>query len=240
MAKFIPAVGDISGKIGNLVFSRNRYGPTIRRRAVPVNVRSIAQRLTRGILSHASAYWRQVIEPSNTAIAWNAFAANFPLHQGRGTKAAVVVTGQAFSVAINSMRALLGLTPCVSPPQTWGNNQPQSVTAACVGATSITMSAIGGITPDASDAFLIKCTAPISRGVRFIGKSKYRVIYKGAIAALPLDLTAQFQAVYANLPAVGSVIGLSLQVVKVFTGAAGAGLPTACPGQPVYIRIVAT
>jgi hypothetical protein len=240
MARFTPILGNIAGSIGANTFTRNRYGMVIRRRAVPVNVRSIAQRLTRGILSAASAFWRQVIEPSNTAIAWNAFAANFALHQGKGNKTAVFVTGQAFSVAINSMRSLLGLPAIVSPPQTWGTDQPTSITAACVGATSIIMSAIGGVTPDASDMFLIKCTSPISRGVRFIGKSKFRVIYKGAIAALPMDLTAQYQAVWSNLPATGSVIGLSLQIVKVKTLPAGAGLDTACPGQPVYVRLVAS
>jgi hypothetical protein len=200
----------------------------------------MAQRLTRGIMSAASAYWRQVIEPSNTAIAWNAFAQNFPLHQGKGTKTSVFVTGQAFSVAINAMRMLLGLAPTVSPPQTWGCNQPTSITAACIGSTSIIMSAIGGVTPDASDNFLIKCTSPLSRGVRFIGKSKFRVIYKGAIAALPMDLTSQYQAVWSNLPFKDSVIGLSIQLVKVKTGAAGAGVDTACPGQPVYTRLIAS
>jgi hypothetical protein len=240
MAKFVPAIGDIAGKIGNLVFARNRYGPTIRRRAVPVNTRTIAQRLTRGIMSGASAYWRQVIEPSGTATAWNSFAANFPLHQGKGTKQAVTVTGQAFSVAINSLRALLGEPPCVSPPQTWGTDQPTSCTAAAVGATSITLSALGGVTLDASDTLMIKATGPLSRGVRFIGKSKYRKIYVGNNPTLPLVLSSQYQAVHGNLPAPGTVIGLSVNVVKVMTLPAGTGLPTACPGMPVYSRIVAS
>jgi hypothetical protein len=241
MAKFVPAIGDIAGKIGNLVFARNRYGPTIRRRAVPVNTRTIAQRLSRAELSGASAYWRQVIEPAGTANAWNAFAANFPLHQGKGTKSAVYVTGQAFSVAINALRARFGSPACVSPPQTWGTDQPTSVTAAAVGATSITISAIGGVTLDASHVLMVKMTGPLSRGVRFIGKSKYRIIFMGATPALPLALTTSYQAVFGNLPAKGTVVGLAINVIKAYTSVGPPlGLDTACPGMPVYTRIVAS
>jgi hypothetical protein len=244
MAKFVPAVGDISGKIGNLVFSRNRYSPTIRRRAVPVNTRTSTQRKTRGFLSAASAYWRQVIAPSGNDIAWNAFAANFPLHQGKGTKSAVTVTGQAFSVAINTMRSLLGLSAISSPPDTWGTDQPSGVTAAAIGTTSIIISAIAGVTVDASMAVLVKATGPLSAGVKFIGKSKYRYIgaYTGANATLPIDITNDYNNVYGGVPYKKSCVGLSLQIVKIKTylgvSPAPDGPPTACPGQPVFIKLV--
>lgn len=238
MARFVPALGDIAGKVGNLVFTRNRYGPVLRRRAVPVNVKSTAQRVSRGNMSGAAAYWRQTIGGTGSQLAWDTFAANFPLHQGKGTKQAVTVTGEAFSVAINALRARMGLAPISHPPDTWGTDQPTSVTAAAVASTSLIISAIGGVTLDASHAVVVKATGPLSRGVAFIGKSKYRLIsVTPPTATLPLDVSAAYSAVYGNIPYKNSVIGVALQVVKVKT-AAVAGDDTACPGQPVYAKLL--
>jgi hypothetical protein len=241
MAKFVNAIGAISGKVGNLVFSRNRYGEVLRRRAVPVNVRSAMQRLSRGHLAAAAAHWRQDIAIAATGTAWNAFAANFALHQGKGTKQAVFVTGEAFSVAINALRARFGSPMIVSPPDTWGTDQPTSVTAACVGATSLIISAIGGVTLDASHVLKVMATGPLSRGISFIGKSKYRQIFIGATPALPLNLNAEYQAVFGNLPVKASALGLAVQVIKAYTRVGPPlGPDTACPGQPVFTRLVAS
>jgi hypothetical protein len=238
MAKFVPAIGDVAGKIGNLVFSRNRYGPTIRRRAVPVNLRSTAQRKTRGILSAASAYWRQMIAPNACDVKWNVFAANFPLHQGKGTKTAVSVTGQAFSVAVNALRYLFGASACINPPDTWGTDQPTGVTAAAVAETSLIISAIPGVTLDATHGVMVKATGPLSRGVSFIGKSKYKFI--AALAptqTLPIDVSAAYKAVFGNIPLKDTAMGVSVQVVKLLTTTTS-GVTTACPGQPVFTKIV--
>lgn len=242
MARFVNSIGAIAGKVGNLVFTRNRYGEVLRRRGVPVNTRTAAQRLSRGNLSGAAAYWRGVIAPAGNDVAWNAFAANFPLHQGKGTKQAVTVTGEAFSVAINALRARLGLAPLSAPPDTWGTEQPTSVTAAAVGTTSIIISAVGGVTLDASHALMVKATGPLSAGISFIGKSKYRYIKAYTSPTFPLDITNDYNAVYGGVPYKKSMVGLSVQVVKVKTylGVAPApdGPGTACPGQPVFAKMI--
>jgi len=246
MARFVNSIGAIAGKVGNLVFTRNRYGEVLRRRAVPVNTRTASQRLSRGQLSGAAAYWRGVIAPAGNDIAWNAFAANFPLHQGKGTKQAVTVTGEAFSVAINALRARMGLAPISAPPDTWGTQQPTGVTAAAVGTTSIIISAIQGVTVDASHAVMVKATGPLSAGIAFIGKSKYRYIasYTGAGASLPLDITNDYNAVYGGVPYKKSMLGLSVQIVKIKTylgvPPAPDGPDTACPGQPVFTKLICT
>jgi len=239
MARFVNSIGAIAGKVGNLVFTRNRYGEVLRRRAVPVNVRTAAQRFSRGQFSAAASYWRQTIAPANCDIAWNAFAANFPLHQGKGTKQAVVVTGEAFSVAINALRARLGLPMQMSPPNTWGTDQPSAVTASGVGGTSVTVSAISGITMNATDYLIVKATGPLSAGVRFIGKSKYRMIYGALNPALPLAVTAEYQAVFGGIPPKGAMIGVSIQVVKCYTTLGPpVSIDTCCPGQPVFVRVI--
>jgi hypothetical protein len=189
-------------------------------------------------MSGASSYWRQTIAPNGCDVKWNAFAANFPLHQGKGTKQAVTVTGQAFSVAINALRARFGLSSCINPPDTWGTDQPTSVTAAAVGETSLIISAIGGVTLDATHGVLIKATGPLSRGVGFIGKSKYRTIATtGPTVTLPLNVTTAYNAVFGAVPLKDTAMGLSFQVVKLLTTTTS-GVTTACPGQPVFAKLV--
>ncbi len=241
MARFVNSIGAIAGKVGNLVFTRGRYGEVLRRRAVPVNVRTAPQRLSRGHLAAAAAFWRQNIALAGTALAWNAFAANFPLHQGKGTKQAVMVSGEAFAVAINSLRARFGSPMLLSPPDTWGTDQPTSVTAACVGGVSLSLTAVGGVTLDATHVLMVKATGPLSRGVAFIGKSKYKLIFIAATPALPIDLATSYQAVFGNLPVKGAAIGVAIQVIKAYTKLGPPlGPDTACPGQPVFTRIVAS
>jgi len=239
MARFVNSLGAIAGKVGNLVFTRNRYGEVLRRRAVPVNTRTAAQRLARGIMSGASAYWRQIIAPAGNDVRWNAFAANFPLHQGKGTKQAITVTGQAFAVAINALRARCGLAPTPYAPDTWGTNQPTSVTAATLTGVSMIISAIGGVTLDSTQGVMVKATGPLSPGVSFIGKSKYRYIkFIPPTASLPMDVTAEYCQVFGGLSPKGTMIGLSVNVVKVRTNGTGAAADTCCPGQPVFARMI--
>jgi hypothetical protein len=239
MARFVNTVGEIAGKVGNLVFTRGRYGGVLRRRAVPVNTRTEAQRASRGMMAGAAAYWRQNICAAGNDVRWNAFAANFPIHQGRGTKQAVTVTGEAFAVAINALRAKCGLAPTPYAPDTWGTDQPTSVTAATLTGVSMIISAIGGVTLDATHGVMVKATGPLSRGVRFIGKSKYRFVkFIPPTATLPLDVTAEYCAVFGGLSPKGTMIGLSVQVVKVKTNATPAAADTCCPGQPVFARMI--
>lgn len=238
MARFVNSMGAIAGKVGNLVFTRNRYGEVLRRRAVPVNVRSAAQRKSRGLFSGASAYWRQVIAPNGCDLKWNAFAQNFALHQGKGNKQAVFVTGQAFSVAVNALRYLFGVSACINPPDTWGTDQPTSITATAVGEGALTLTVIGGVTLDASHALLVKATGPLSAGVSFIGKSKYRTIATlTPTQTLPVDLTTHYNAVFGKVPLKGCAMGLSVQVVKILT-APTSTVTTACPGQPVFAKLI--
>jgi hypothetical protein len=238
MAKFVNSIGAISGKVGNLVFTRNRYGEVLRRRGVPVNPKTMAQRLSRSQLGAASALWKTTIIPAGFGPTWNDFAANFPLHQGKGNKQAVLVTGQAFSVAINCLRSKMSLAPITSPPGTWGTDQPSSVTADIVTPTSVIISAIGGVTLDATDAVMVKATWTHSGGKSFIGKSAYKlIVIKQPPITLPIDITTDWVKVFGQIPPAGAYISLSVQVVKIKTDTTITGQQTACPGQPVYLTI---
>lgn len=75
----------MSGSVGGLTASRNRYGPYFRAKVLPVNPNTPNQAVVRGHFRDLSARWREVLTtPQRTA--WETYAANVPLANG-------VVTG---------------------------------------------------------------------------------------------------------------------------------------------------
>lgn len=76
MAKIKPSpfIGEASGKLGSIVFSRNNAGPYIRNYVIPVNHRSIAQQAIRGRFAQAAALWSTLSNEQKQA--WNDYATN--------------------------------------------------------------------------------------------------------------------------------------------------------------------
>lgn len=67
------AVGEISGKIGNVVFTRGRYGPVIRTRAIPTLVQNDYTAAARGRLAYLSQQWGDLTDAQKEA--WRTWAA---------------------------------------------------------------------------------------------------------------------------------------------------------------------
>lgn len=67
-----PLIGEASGKLGSVVFSRNAAGPFVRVWVQPVNHRSTAQVNHRALLSTASALWCTI--PDEVKTQWHNFA----------------------------------------------------------------------------------------------------------------------------------------------------------------------
>jgi hypothetical protein len=71
-------VASISGSIGGITYSRNRGGPYMRNRSVPVNPNSIYQQAVRGFLSSLTVAWSQTLTLAQRQ-AWDAYAEAVPL-----------------------------------------------------------------------------------------------------------------------------------------------------------------
>jgi hypothetical protein len=67
------AVGEISGKVGNVVFTRGRYGPVIRTRAIPTLVQNDYTAAARGRLSYLSQQYGDLTDAQKEA--WRTWAA---------------------------------------------------------------------------------------------------------------------------------------------------------------------
>lgn len=72
MAKFTPALGSLSGKIGSVVFSHNRAGAYIRSKGLTVNPNTTAQIASRNTFAASSNLYHTLTNPAKAL--WQAFA----------------------------------------------------------------------------------------------------------------------------------------------------------------------
>ena len=182
MAKFTPILGQISGKIGGLVFTRNRYGPMIRSRGVPVNPHTPRRSTSSARLSAASAFYRAYISRLGEQAPWIEFAKNFAYRTMRDGTTPLFLTGQAFSVGVNAVRMEMDLPPTLQPPDDWGAvpSDPAQVAysaeAICVPGTQL----ICRLAPVPFNltrcGALIRATAPLPLGIANPNVSDFRVL----------------------------------------------------------------
>lgn len=114
MAKVIlgPTIGMASGSIGAVVFSHNRNGTYIRRRATPT-VSTTAQALAaKQRMTNASQAWRTLTAAEQTT--WNLWAVQNPVVGSLGQPQAL--TGHQTYVMLHIRRQLFGLAGLTIPP----------------------------------------------------------------------------------------------------------------------------
>jgi hypothetical protein len=119
MAKITPGamVGRISGSIGGDTFSKNRYGPYVRRRAVPTVSTTEYALAAKTRLATASTAWKGLTEAQQNA--WATWASTNPVIDTLGQ--AQILSGQVASIQINNRRlhdgqAILTLPPVTAAP----------------------------------------------------------------------------------------------------------------------------
>lgn len=114
MAKVIlgPMVGEVSGKLGGAVFSHNRGGTYVRRRAKPTTVTSDAAQAAKAAFGQVSGAWAHVSAMARDA--WKTWAANNPRVDRLGQK--VTLDGHAAFVWCNSRQVAAGGAVLLTPP----------------------------------------------------------------------------------------------------------------------------
>jgi len=73
-----------SGSIGGMTFSRNRGGPYVRLRAVPVNPNTAWQQKVRSLVATLTSYWLNGLNEDQRA-AWDTYASNVHLPNALGS-----------------------------------------------------------------------------------------------------------------------------------------------------------
>jgi len=106
-------VAAASGSLGGVTFSRNRGGPYIRRRVVPVNPNTIQQQFIRSLVSQLTSLWLSTLTALQRE-SWDTYAFQVPLPNPLG--ALVNVGGLGMYVRSNVPRLQVGLSRIDNAP----------------------------------------------------------------------------------------------------------------------------
>jgi hypothetical protein len=162
-------ISDIRGKVGGVVFAKNRTSGYSRIKVTPTNPRSSFQTGVRAILSEISQLWRQLTEGQRQE--WDNVAESITKSDGVGGR--YKTTGKNLYVGLGANRKQIGLGALSSPPVFVEVQEPVITSLeVSVGDSEILLEtdniALG-------NTFVIEATKPLSAGVSFT-KGLFRVI----------------------------------------------------------------
>jgi hypothetical protein len=233
-------VGQASGAVGATVFSHNRYGTYIRRRAKPVIATSFYASNQKALFSTVSRLWNNL--PADNQNAWKTWAANNPTTDRLGERQ--ILAGNAAFVRCSALLAAFdpeNISP--TPPVTGAPDPLTSMTlTADLGAGTFGLA----FTPTpiiAGTRLLLWAAIVSSAGVQYV-KNLYRLIGASDLTkATPWD----FEAILATrlgtlLP--GDTLFASVQVYDSLTGLTSlpfvANTPIISTGVPTTLAVTLT
>lgn len=109
-----PTIGAASGSIGATVFSHNRYGTYIRRRATPTVSQTEYAVAAKALMTTATQAWQGLTAAQQGA--WNMWAAANPVQGSLGEPQQL--TGHAAYCGLYVRMTKLGVAPLTAPPLT--------------------------------------------------------------------------------------------------------------------------
>lgn len=196
--KFISSglVGAMSGSVGAVTASRNRYGAYLRARAVPVNPNTTFQLATRASLSNLSTAWSGLT--SGQRLSWREWADQNPIVDALG-QVQNLAPNAAF-IQLNARLLAVGIAAVNSPPIIVA---PDALTAL----TSTVDIGVGGTfelaftaTPlGAAESLWIQAAVTNSAGINYV-TNRLRFIGESAAAqASPFDTQALVEARFGTV-----------------------------------------
>ncbi len=201
-------VGQVSGRIGGLVFSRNRGGDYVRNGPSPTNPQSSYQTAVRNALSLASAGWDTLTDSQRAA--WVSWAQDHPVRNRLGES--IRLQGNAAYVQLNSRLAYLGTAIVVAPPAVNAPDPLLSVTPTFdIGAGNFQLAYTATPLGAGLKLWVLGCLLG-SPAITFV-KNRLRHFYTSAAAAAsPADLDTAFSARF-GAPVVGQKVVLMAGVL---------------------------
>jgi len=213
--KYTPgiAIGSASGSIGGTVFSRNRYGPYTRVRAIPVNPNTLAQQNARSRFSTFSQAWQILTAPQQ--LAWKNWAAENPVINTLGQQQQL--TGHSAYVGLNTRLAQAGDTAIDLPPLSPAPVSLVTLTATWdIGAGDFQL--VFTATPLAADDRLwVQAAVVNSAGITYIKNRLRVVVITAKNQASLLDTETNIEAVFGSLSA-GQIVHIWASVFDSATG----------------------
>ena len=208
-----PLVGQMSGSIGSMVASHNRFGTYMRTRVTPVNPDSEDQQIVRNNFGALSSGWRLLDEPTRKA--WATFAETNPITDRLGQSQNL--TGAMVYIALNSRRLLTSNLPRLLPPQRPAPLSFASITlSADIGAGDCEIAFTATPLPAQMMLWLSACITD-SASVNYV-RGKFRfIMYSAAAAASPVNIKSELIAKFGSLQ-LGKYLHVKVQVYDSYNG----------------------
>lgn len=213
-ATFVPMLGDLAGSMGDVVFSHNKGGAYVRRRAIPTNPTTGKQTLARSALSGLSSRWQDLSDAQRQE--WTMWAEGHPVTNRAGM--AVTLTGQQAYIACNARLSQCGGTVLDSCPLTNTPSDLDTVTVGAVAATDVFTVTFTGTVPSGGRLLLWQ-TLPAAAGNNPNRRQARLIGYTDADPTSPATLTSPYSGI------AGQTVNVWVQVMDA-SGQVSAGLRT--------------
>lgn len=172
-------VGQLSGSMGGVVASNNRYGTYFRRKVAPVNRNTASQRVQREALAAVSQLWRSLDTAAQAQ--WASFGEVYPWKNSVGDS--VKLSGQAAFCSVNTFAVANGgeivTVPPVSPDA--ASNYATATAVASTGVVTITWNSSGFVADGGT--YRISYIGPIQPGRNY--NETYATLKRGAFGGTP-------------------------------------------------------
>jgi hypothetical protein len=214
MAIFTPSpiVGEIRKKAGSDVFSKNHYGPIIRKRVKPINPRSAAQTAIRSLLRGFAQGWKSLTQAN--ILAWNALAKQITKKNSLGLS--ITLTGEAMFIENNLNISQVAGTPITTCPSL-DDNKVENLSGVAITSTAGVLSMAFTSTTDATKKVIVRSSGKVSPGRTYNSKFKSFYVFVSN-ATSPQDLSSAFNALFGGALATGEVAFFEYRVVDSLTG----------------------
>jgi len=205
-----PLAGQLSGRVGGVVFSRNRGGDYVRNGPSPINPQTSYQVAVRNAMSLASTRWNDMAATARSG--WNSWAQNNPVQNRLGES--IRLQGNAAFVSLNSRLAFLGVAIVDTPPAVGAPNPLLTLVPTFdIGAGAFQVAYTATPLAAGHKLWVLGCR-PMSLGVSFVKNRLRHFITGGAAGATPLDIENAFGLRF-GVPAVGENIVVRAAVLGV-------------------------
>jgi len=193
--KFGQLISEASGKVGGIVFSKNKYGAYTRQKVSPINPQTTAQSRVRQFLASAAGAWKALTEAQR--LAWKNAVSEWKKTNIFGD--AQVLSG--FNLFCKCYKTAKDIGESVLSTYA-GSAAPVGVTSLSgefdTDPEALSLTFTPAIPLD--EKWLLFATAPVSKGKTFV-KSEYRLItVLASTDASPYAAVADYKAVFGTIP----------------------------------------
>lgn len=206
-------IADLRNKLGNVVYSRNRYGAYSREYVIPIDPSTTYQDAVRASLAVQTVGWQGLTDAQRTA--WNDAIPSF-LHTD---VFANIIRPSGFNlyVKLNFNLNQIGFSSLTIPPVP-ASTFPVRVSSATISLAGVSMSVVFAISPIPADYYaVIYATTGLSSSINYFRNKLRQTAILTDGETTPYNLYAEYVTRF-GVPVLGKKIGFAIESIHKTTG----------------------